>query len=249
MNQIYSFFLCVTSWWVCMIFGGFQKVSLIDYPGKICAIAFTIGCNFRCPYCHNVSLVLPEIYKPKIIDESYILNYLKHRKKYIDALEVTGGEPTLHRELPLFLKKVKNLGFLVKLDTNGTNPEMLLDLIEQKLVDYVAMDIKAPLARYNYIVRADVNVKNIERSIHILINNSRYLDYEFRTTVGPWLTIEDFHKIGEAIKGAKKYYIQQFVNKLTLVPEYKQVMPFSKQQLQAIKEIMMSYVEYVEIRD
>ena len=166
--------------------GGFQKQSFIDYPKKISSIIFTIGCNFRCPYCHNSNLLYAE--KIKNISELKILSYLQNNKKYIDGVVITGGEPTLHGDLPEFIAKVKSFGYSVKLDTNGTNPEMLRKLIKEGLLDFIAMDIKAPLEfqKYNKATGGMLTEKlfeNVKKSIHIIINSG--VDYEFRTTLVP----------------------------------------------------------------
>lgn len=160
-----------------MLIGGLQKSSLIDYPGKIAAVIFTQGCNFRCPYCHNPELVNGE--RGTIngkCHEMAVLEFLKKRIGKLDGVVITGGEPTLHNNLPEFIKQIKNLGFAIKLDTNGTNPEMLKQLIDEKLIDYVAMDIKAPLDKYSEIVCTKVDTDKILKSIGIL-KNSNIKDY------------------------------------------------------------------------
>jgi pyruvate formate lyase activating enzyme len=169
-----------------MRIGGFVKQSLIDYPGKIAAIVFTQGCNFRCGYCHNPALVLPGLFQncPEHLPDN-ILNYLKERKGWLDGVVVTGGEPTIHNDLPQFLKEIKSLGYFVKLDTNGSNPSMLELIVDQKLVDYIAMDIKTIItpAGYSQIIgipASNALINNINASI-ALIKQSR-LQYEFRTT-------------------------------------------------------------------
>ncbi len=222
-----------------MLIGGFQKESLIDYPGKICSIVFTVGCNFRCPYCHNSELVLPEkIKNVQLYSEDYIFNYLEKRKGLIDAVEITGGEPTLQKDLPDFIKKVKSMGFLVKLDSNGTNPNMLKYLIESKLIDYVAMDVKAPLERYEEIANTKFDVNLIKESINIIMNSG--LDYEFRTTAYPKLKLDDFIGIAKLIKGAKNYYIQQFDNKSTLANI--EIEPYSIEELQKFADAVKEFV-------
>ncbi|HRR41920.1 MAG TPA: anaerobic ribonucleoside-triphosphate reductase activating protein, partial [Syntrophales bacterium] len=136
-----------------MNIGALQKFSLIEYPGKICAIVFTQGCNFRCPYCHNRELVDPEAYGPTIT-ESDVFSFLEKRKKKLDAVTVTGGEPTLQPDIFSFLEKLKTMGYLTKVDSNGSHPEVLKKLIDSRLVDYIALDVKAPLARYREITRS-----------------------------------------------------------------------------------------------
>ena len=189
--------------------GGLQKSSLIDYPEKISAVIFTQGCNFKCPYCHNPELIDFKAAEAKA-SAAEILDFLKTRQGKLDGVVITGGEPTVHEELPEFIKEIRQMGFLVKLDTNGTNPKMLKKLIEDALIDYVAMDIKAPLEKYQDVVCAKVNTENILTSINILKNSD--IDYEFRTTVvKSQLSPDDFLKIGAFISGCKKYYLQRFV--------------------------------------
>lgn len=195
-----------------MIIGGLVKFSLSDYPGKASAVIFTLGCNFRCRYCHNPELVLPEQYAKKI-SEKEIFDFLESRRGKLDAVVITGGEPTMHVDLPEFLKKIKNLGFLVKLDTNGTRPSVIKGLIDEKLIDYVAMDIKAPFEskKYREIIKVPVDINDIENSIFIIKNSG--LSYEFRTTVVKELTtFDDIREIAEQIKGADKYFLQKFVS-------------------------------------
>jgi len=189
-----------------MLFGGLQKTTLVDYPGKIAATVFTIGCNFRCPYCHNPELVLPSLtqMQPKLTEEE-ILDFLAEKNKFLEALCITGGEPTLNPDLKDFIKKVKALGYLVKLDTNGSLPKVLKDLIDNRLVDYVAMDIKAPPEKYNLLTLGDISIEKIQESIDILKKGK--VDYEFRTTVAPiLLEEEDILKIANWIKPAKTYF-------------------------------------------
>ena len=150
-----------------MLIGGFQKTSMIDYPEKIAAIVFTQGCNFRCPYCHNPELVTGI---DKIADEQAVLDFLETRKGKLDGVVVTGGEPCLQKTLPDFLKKLKDKGFAVKLDTNGSKFEMLKDVIDQKLVDYVAMDIKAPLIKYELVAHTkELDINSICKSINLIM--------------------------------------------------------------------------------
>lgn len=150
-----------------MIIGGLQKFSLIDYPHKISAIIFTIGCNFRCPFCHNPELVNPELY-PEKIPENNVFEFLESRREKLDAVVISGGEPTLHKDLYQFISKLKSMGFLIKLDTNGTYPNILNRLIKDNLLNYIAMDIKGSLDRYEEIVTTKVNLENIKDSINII---------------------------------------------------------------------------------
>lgn len=187
---------------------GFQKTSLIDYPGKICSIIFVPKCNFRCGYCYNSELVLdkdlPEI------KEDEVFKALNERKKFIDAISITGGEPTLQTDLVRFIKKIKEMGFLAKIDTNGTNPELLKQLIQNKLIDFIAMDIKNVFEKYKETVNVELNHKKLEESIKIITKSG--IEHEFRTTVLPKLhKKEDLVKIAkEYLTNAKKYVLQQF---------------------------------------
>ncbi|MBU3941818.1 MAG: anaerobic ribonucleoside-triphosphate reductase activating protein, partial [Nanoarchaeota archaeon] len=191
-----------------MQIAGLQKLTLIDYPDKIACTIFLFGCNFRCGFCHNPELVLSD--KPKKeYKEKKILDFLRQRKKYLDAICITGGEPLINFDLPELLKKIKGLGFLVKLDTNGSNPKRLKELISKKLVDYIAMDIKADKDNYNVLAEVKIDINQIEESIKLIINSG--LDYEFRTTViKGYHDAEKLRKIGEWISSfgkAKKYVI------------------------------------------
>ena len=198
-----------------MKIGGFQKLSLIDYPGKVSCILFTIGCNFRCPYCYVPQLVLPEkIKKLKEIPITEIFSFLQKNKNLNEAVVITGGEPTIQPDLLEFVKKVKDVGYLVALETNGTNFEILKNLIEEKLVDYVEMDIKNRLdfEKYNLTVGGVLTeemFENVRKSIKFLLKGK--VAYEFRTTV-----VKEFHKaediveIAKAIRGAEVYYLQNF---------------------------------------
>lgn len=188
---------------------GFQKLSLLDYPEKVACVIFTGGCNFCCPFCHNASLVNQKV---DCIDENEIFDYLIKRKKMLDGVCITGGEPLLQKDIEVFIKKIKALGFLVKLDTNGSFPNKLKNLVENKLVDYVAMDIKNCKDKYAQTCGVkNMRLDNIEESVNYLLNGK--VEYEFRTTI-----VKDFHtkqdilKIAQSIKKAKKYYLQGFVD-------------------------------------
>ncbi len=225
---------------------GWEKVSFIDFPGKVCTILFTPGCNFRCPYCHNYELVLPQMIKElKPIPGDEIFSWLEKRKAVIEAVEITGGEPTLHGERLLeFMQKIKSKGFSVKLDTNGSFPEILERAISHSLVDYVAMDVKAPLEKYSEIAGTRVDTNKIKKSISILLQGN--VDYEFRTTAFPMLDTEDFEKIGKLIKGAKRYYIQQFRNEYTLSAD--NISPYPPKKLMGFAEVVRRYAKSVGIR-
>lgn len=227
-----------------VILGGLQKSTLQDYPDKIACIIFTKGCNFKCGYCHN-----PELFDSKspTIELSEILDFLKTRVNKLDGVVITGGEPTLHQDLPKFIKEIKNLGFCVKLDTNGTNYTMLKTLINEKLIDYVAMDIKSPIEKYNKITNSKVDINEVKKSIELL--KSDVIDYEFRTTiVKSQLNIDDFKIIAQEIKGAKKYFLQKFEPSKTLDKNFMQEKSYNDDELKPFIELLKKEIEYVEIR-
>lgn len=186
---------------------GFQKLSLVDFPKKVSCVIFTEGCNYRCPFCYNSSLVYDK--SNVVYEEEEILSYLEKRKNVLDAVVISGGEPTLQKDLEKFIKKLRKLPILIKLDTNGTNPEILEKLINEKLIDYVAMDIKNSFDKYLLTTGVEnARLDNIRRSIAILKENK--VDYEFRTTVvKEFHTKEDIRKIKESIDDSK-YYLQNF---------------------------------------
>ncbi len=187
---------------------GYIGTSLVDYPGNIASVVFTGGCNFRCPFCYNVDLVLHPNDIPDIAEDE-IFNSLKERRGFIDGLVITGGEPTLQKDLPDFIRQVKDLGLVVKLDTNGSHPRMLERILRERLVDFVAMDYKAPLGQYDELTGVDVDVEAIRLSAELL--KSSYVDYEFRTTIHPSLIHpDDILQIAREIRGAKAYIVQPF---------------------------------------
>ncbi|NMB92316.1 MAG: anaerobic ribonucleoside-triphosphate reductase activating protein [Parcubacteria group bacterium] len=217
-----------------MIFGGLQKTTLVDYPGKVAATVFTVGCNFYCPYCHNPELVLPElIQKHPQISEEEVINFLTKRKGLLEGLCITGGEPTLHSDLISFLEKVKSLDYFIKLDSNGSQPKVLKEIIEKKLVDYLAMDIKTSLEKYHLVTLNQVPKENIQESIS-LIKNSGF-DYEFRTTVAPEIvTEEDIWSIVDLIKPARAYFLQTFKGIKTLDPRFATLSGLPEEKLKQI---------------
>jgi len=189
-----------------MKIGGFQKTSLLDYPDRISAIVWTSGCNFRCPFCYNTALALGT---GNVFPEEEILSFLSKRKGLVEGVVITGGEPLLQEDLSVFMKKVKDLGFLVKVDTNGASPERLKELLENHLVDYVSMDVKAPKDKYPKLAGVAVDVSQIDASIDLIKQKAPL--YEFRTTFVPTLlTKEDIVEIAKWLKGAETYYLQQF---------------------------------------
>lgn len=227
-----------------MRIGGLQQCSLLDYPEHICAIVFTVGCNFRCPYCHNPELVdetAPEI------DQENFFTFLKKRVGKLDGVTITGGEPTLHTDLLPFMKRIKELGFKVKLDSNGTNPAVLKQAVSEGLVDYLAMDIKAPLAKYTMTVARPVDTQAIKESIDWLLSNP--VAYEFRTTVvKSMLSLEDFHIMGQEIAGAKVYYLQKFTPTKLLNPGFLKKTTYTDEEFTNLAQIMEQYVETCLIR-
>ena len=232
---------------------GLQKTTLIDYPGKVAATIFLAGCNFRCPWCYAKELVFPELIakQPEITQEE-LLAFLKDKQGLLEGVVICGGEPTLNPELPGLLKKIKDLGFSVKLDSNGSNPKMLKDLIEKKLIDYVAMDIKLPENRYSLVFGAPMSAEIIEHSILTLKNSD--IDFEFRTTCAPGVhTPEDLARmaewIGKLIPGRPpKYFLQNFRPERTIDPEFEKLRPFLPEFFARAQELIKPFVPDCRIR-
>lgn len=268
-----------------MLIGGLQKTTLIDYPGKLACTVFISGCNFYCPWCYNPELVLPELIKKQLhphtkrgyvalgdkfsranprygvgarIPKKEFFEFLKTKQGLLDGVVICGGEPTLQKDLPEFIKKIKKLGYLVKLDTNGSNPEMLKSLIAQKLIDYVAMDIKAPLGRNfqfsisnfqkNIECQISKYTKEIEKSVKILKNSG--IDFEFRTTVVNTVhTKEDILEIAKWIGGPNvKYYLQNFRPEKTIDSKFEKIKPYSEEYFLGIKKEISQFFRVCEIR-
>ncbi len=228
-----------------MIIHGLQKLTLVDYPGKCACILFTGACNFRCPFCQNGSLVLDPGGEPVISDDE-IFSFLSRRRRMLEGVVVTGGEPTINADLIPFLSRIKEIGYSVKLDTNGYLPSVLKAAVGSGYVDYVAMDIKTSLDEYSLLSGVDTDTSRIKESIDFLLSGT--VDYEFRTTVVDELHHrENFEKIGETIKGAKRYFLQSFVpSEDTISGGF--TTP-SVEKLENYKEILRSYIECVSIRD
>ena len=226
-------------------FYGLQKLTLLDYPGNMAATVFTGGCNFRCPFCHNRSLVFLNENDSEIANED-IFDFLKSRNKILDGICITGGEPLLHKGITAFIKRVRDLGLKVKLDTNGSNFEALRRLIDEKLVDYVAMDIKNSPEKYAMTIGLEnYDLSEIEKSKNYLLEN--HVDYEFRTTiVREFHEPEDLRKIGEWIRGAKHYYLQNFEDHGTCIQAG--LGEVDLHTLETMKRIAGEYVEHIEIR-
>ncbi|MDN5347934.1 MAG: pyruvate formate lyase activating enzyme [Clostridia bacterium] len=209
---------------------GLQKTSLVDFPGEVCTTLFWGGCNLRCPWCHNADLVLRPWALPRL-EIQEILGFLTERRSWSQAVCLTGGEPALDPELPAFVLKLKERGFKVKLDTNGTRPEVLSQLIDQDLLDYIAMDVKAPPDKYGMLAGVKVDLKAIRESIDII--RASEVAYEFRTTVVPGLLLEeDLLAIGRWLGGAKRYVLQQFRPAGSLLDEnYRGINPYPEEFL------------------
>lgn len=226
---------------------GLQKMSLIEYPGKVACVVFLGGCNFRCPFCYNPGLVLEPEKQPTIPGEEFF-SFLEERKGWVDAVVITGGEPTLHKGLPEFIRKIKGMGYLVGLETNGTNPGMLEGLIKGKLLDFIGMDVKAPKERYREVVGAEVRVEDIQKSIGLVRGSG--IQHEFRTTFVPGLVGKgDMEKIGKWLEGAEQYEIHRFRPLTTLDKEFESKEPYSKKELGEIAGIARKFFRKVEVRE
>lgn len=228
-----------------MQFSGFQKLTLLDYPEKTACTLFTAGCNFRCPFCHNAALVT-HIDNSNFFSGEYVLEYLLKRKGILDGVCITGGEPLMHTDLPNFIKKVKELGYKVKLDTNGAYPQRLQALIDSGDIDYVAMDIKN--CKEKYIETADCteqDLLNVEKSVEILKQGK--VDYEFRTTiVAEYHNVDDVKKIAQWIKGADKYFLQSFIDSGDTIKNNLTAHP--RETLVSMQFVAQDIIKKVEIR-
>lgn len=224
-----------------MKFSGVQKTSLLDFPERIATVLFTPGCNLRCPFCHNWRIVLNP--KPPFLNERTVIQILESRKKYVDAAVITGGEPTMHRELPRFLKQLKERGFTVKLDTNGFFPNVMEECLPY--VDYVALDVKTSTEKFGHLGARDAT--GFLRSVEILKNGK--VEYEFRATVVPgFVDEEDITKMGEIVKGGKRFALQQFVPGNTLDKTFNMVKPYAADVVASFADIMKKYVTEVVLR-
>ena len=225
---------------------GFQGTSLLDYPGRIASLIFLGGCNLTCPFCHNPALVLqpddfPDYPPPALLED------LKERQAFIDGVVISGGEPTLERDLPVFLQELKSLGLLVKLDTNGLAPKVLERVIAEGLVDYVALDLKTAPRRYGELHTAPVDVAALSRSAALVAQSG--VDYEYRTTCVPGFVEEaDIREIGELIQGARRWMLQQFVPQHALDESLHGVEPHPEETIRAFAELAGGYVDEVGVR-
>ncbi len=224
-----------------MKFSGLQKISLVDYPEKVASVLFTPGCNLRCPFCHNWRIAVDP--QPPFLQEAAALEILESRKKYVDAVVVTGGEPCMHKELPKFLAKLKARGFSVKLDTNGFFPDILEECLGS--VDYVAMDVKTCKEKYKLLGAEDTAA--MERSLEMLKMGK--VPYEFRTTIVPeLLTPQDINSVGEMVKGAKTHALQQFVPDDTLDKRFRTLKPYPPEKIREMADVLKPYTEKVVLR-
>lgn len=232
-----------------MIIAGIQKTSLVDWPEKICSTIFIAGCNFRCPFCHNPELVLPEeIEKLEPLSENELLTAIVERKRFIDGVCITGGEPLLSPDIVKLLHRIKEKGLAIKLDTNGSVPTLLKKMIDEKLIDYVAMDIKAPKEKYADATGINSNTKLVEESIKILKEGN--IDYEFRTTVVKGLhSKEDIIDIADWLKEAKAYYLQQFVGtEKTIDKAYKGKKAYTPDELREMMDAVKKHFKKTGVR-
>lgn len=229
-----------------MKIGGIQKTSLLDYPNKLSAIIWTVGCNLRCPYCYNKQLL--DNNSVQIIKEEEVILFLKKRKGKLEALSITGGEPLLHDDIFNFISKIKKIGYLIKIDTNGTFPNKLKKLIDEDLVDYISMDIKAPINKYNILSGKNVKIKNIQKSIELIKNFSK--SYEFKTTIIPsLLNKNDIIEIAKWLEGADQYYLQQFKNESQLISKkLEEIEPYQKEYLIEIIDKIKPYFKNCNFR-
>jgi len=226
-----------------MIFGGWQKFSAIDYPGKTSAILFTQGCPFRCPFCHNPELVDPERFITPVAEDE-VMNFLHRRVGQLEAVVITGGEPTLQKDLRAFIRRVKDLGYLVKLDTNGNHPAELSRIIASGLVDYLAMDIKSPLAKYSEVAGQKIRPADIAKSVKTVMFSG--VPYEFRTTVvKEQLSPEDILLIGQEISGAEQYILQKFSPQKTLNPMFSSATTYEDHEFDELIEKLKKNINRV----
>ncbi len=228
-----------------MLLGGLQKLTLIDYPGKVAATVFTVGCNFRCPFCHNPELVEG----PGSFSEEEFFQFLKKRQGKLEGICITGGEPTIQKDILGFMSKIKKMGFLVKLDTNGSQPNVLKQALDRGVVDFIAMDIKNSLEKYNKTNGVKTDLNKIKLSVNLIKNSKK--PYEFRTTVVPSLhKLEDFDKIGIWLKGSENYALQEFRNEGKILDDNfgEKIKNEKSLDLKEVKKIMKKYFKKVIIK-
>lgn len=230
-----------------MTLGGYQKLTLIDYPGKLATTVFTVGCSFRCPFCHNPELVDSRQFTVQSDLEKEFIAFLKKRKGKLEGVCITGGEPLIQPDIIDFIKKIKKLGYLVKVDTNGTRPDVLKKIIDGKLADFIAMDIKSSPRKYSATAGVKTDIDRIKMSIGLIMGSM--LEYEFRTTAVPGIHQEkDFEIIGEWIKGAKNYYLQEYREIKILDPGIKERTKGKKIDLEEIEKKIRKHFLNIGIR-
>lgn len=231
-----------------MRLGGYQKLTLIDFPGVIATTVFTVGCSFRCGFCHNPELVIKSQFPVLNNLEEEFFQHLAKRKGKLEGVCITGGEPTIQPDIIEFIKKIKTMGFLVKLDSNGTRPDVLRKVIREKLVDFIAMDIKSSPENYSKTVGLTADIERIKLSVEMIMSSG--IAYEFRTTVVPGIHSEkDFVKIAKWIKGTKSYYLQEYREMRTLDSGMIKITKGKMLDLKKIKASMDPYIENVGIRE
>ncbi len=230
-----------------MYIAGLQPVSLIDFPGLIAAVVFTQGCPWRCPYCHNAELVIPSLFQP-ILEEDKLLEHFNKRRKLIDGVVISGGEPTLHKKLPEFCQTIKDLGLKVKLDTNGIHPKTIDQLLNAGLIDYIAMDLKAGPNSYAQITGRSMLWETVEHSLNLIKQSN--VDYEIRTTFIPSFHTEKIlNEMKDALVGVKRYILQAFKPGQCLDPKFNCKTSPTKKELERAKKILSPAVEKFIIRD
>ena len=230
-------------------FAHIEKTSLLDFPGEVASTLFTVGCNFRCPFCYNRSLVIPEEFPPQRISAEQAISELTKRKAFVGAVVITGGEPTIHPDLPWFIESLKNEGLKVKLDSNGSNPSVLKELYSKELLDYVAMDIKSSLEHYNEATGVSIDIADIKESTRII--RSSGIPYEFRTTVVPGLhDLNKIEELGKWLEGSEHYILQPFTPQgSTIDKAYATKKPFGEKALHAFVDAAKPYFKKVELRE
>lgn len=230
-----------------MVIGGLQKISLIDFPGKVSCVCFVSGCNFRCPYCHNPDLV----HHPgrSFVDENTFLAFIRERQGFLDGVVLSGGEPTLQKDLPAFVSRIKREGYAVKLDTNGSSPRMIQELIEKRLVDYVAMDIKTDPSLYAQFIKGEIDPDCIRSSVKLIMASG--IAYEFRTTcVRPFVDAETVEAIGRLIRGCSLYVLQPFRQTRVLQPDFfeNRKAGYDEKEMMQLRAVAEPWVETCIVR-